>query len=120
MAFHVTLESNLKSIKKHGLVPKIGERSQKLGESCPAVYLFINIEECHNALSNWLGEEYDDIEEDLVILEVEIDECCFEIDTEGDVFFEIAVGEVINPSRILNIYQENLKYENGKIKCINY
>ena len=31
--YHVTTEENVKSILKNGLIPKIGERSQLVGET---------------------------------------------------------------------------------------
>lgn len=37
--YHVTTEENAKSILKNGLIPKIGERSQLVGETEKYVYL---------------------------------------------------------------------------------
>lgn len=37
--YHVTTEENAKSILKNGLIPKIGERSQLIGETEKYVYL---------------------------------------------------------------------------------
>ena len=43
MMYHVTPAKNLDSIKKHGLICKIGPRSQKIGEPISAIYLFPNL-----------------------------------------------------------------------------
>lgn len=58
--YHVTLLSNIKSIFKDGLLPKIGERSREIGEREEAVYLFPTIEDMEEALMNWLGDWYTD------------------------------------------------------------
>jgi hypothetical protein len=67
--YHVTLQSNLGSILKNGLIPRIGERSEKLNEK-PGIFLFPSVRDMENALLNWLGEEYEDIEEPLVSLKI--------------------------------------------------
>ena len=111
MAFHVTPKENIKSILKSGLIPKIGYRSQKINEDVPAVYLFTTIEECHNALLNWLGEEFEDVDE-LLILEVDIDDTYIELDNNGDIFFEIVVTKTVGVEKIKEIYTEdNKKFE---------
>jgi hypothetical protein len=57
---HVTPLDNLYSILSKGLEPKIGTRSQKIEEKTPAIYLFNSLDDCNNALMNWLGEEFDE------------------------------------------------------------
>lgn len=59
--FHVTPMENVQNIMEHGLVPKIGERSGAQGEETPAIYLFPTMDDMDNALSNWLGEWFEDI-----------------------------------------------------------
>ncbi|WP_346798108.1 hypothetical protein R5M92_04285 [Halomonas sp. Bachu 37] len=84
MYYHVTLKENLPSIQAHGLMPMIGRFSKELGETIPAVYLFPSAEACKNALLNWLGEAYEEHEEEtgvaceLVILELQPDACTLE------------------------------------------
>lgn len=58
--FHVTPMENVQNIMEHGLVPKIGERSGAQGEETPAIYLFPTMDDMDNALSNWLGEWFED------------------------------------------------------------
>ena len=55
ITYHVTPSSNLESIMREGLVPKIGDRSYKVDEQHPAVYLFPNMEEVENALMRRYG-----------------------------------------------------------------
>lgn len=62
--YHVTKTSNLKSIMKHGLIPQIGERSAELGES-EGVFLFKSEHDMNTALSQWLGDWYNDKEDEL-------------------------------------------------------
>ena len=67
--FHVTPKSNLESILTNGLIPQIGERSKEM-EIEPLVCLFASYEDCENALCNWLGESFDELEEELITLKV--------------------------------------------------
>lgn len=71
--YHVTPISNLNSIMKVGLIPKIGERSEGI-ESEPGIFLFPTYEDCETALGQWLGREFDEIEpyEELVTLKIEL------------------------------------------------
>lgn len=72
--YHATLEKNLKSIFETGLTPRIGVRSESLGETEERIYLFGNYDDCEHALGNWLGEEFDeeDPDERCYCLSVEI------------------------------------------------
>ena len=114
MAYHVTLESNLKSILSQGFIPSIGERSEKLGENEKAVYFFNSLQECDNALWNWLGEEFEDIEEDLIIIEVDIDKKWIQFDENGELFYETKVTENVGADRIVRILKES--YEEIKLQ----
>lgn len=70
IAYHVTPTKNLDAILSEGLLPKIGERSQMLGEKDEAIYLFPTKADVTNALLQWLGEMYDD-DEELALLEID-------------------------------------------------
>ena len=69
--YHVTTKTNMQKIKKQGLVPKIGPRSQLAGEVFPYVYLFDNYETMEDAVMNWLGDLFED-DEVLVLCEVRL------------------------------------------------
>ncbi len=114
MAYHVTPASNMKSILSQGFIPSIGERSENLGETEKAAYFFHSLEECDNALWNWLGEEFEDVDEDLVIFEVNIDEKWTVFDDSGQLFYEIKVTEKVEPHRIVKVLNEN--YEEIKLQ----
>lgn len=58
--YHCTTEDNMESITKKGLIPQIGERAKKLGETKKRIYLFPSYEDCETALESWLGEEFDE------------------------------------------------------------
>lgn len=63
--YHVTDVENLDSIFRDGLVPSIDplfEQRGETGESVPAVYLFTGEEVCRDAMSGWLGEEFDELD----------------------------------------------------------
>lgn len=106
MAYHVTLMSNLVSILDSGLIPQIGENSKELGETEDRVYAFIDKDSTENALLNWLGELYEEVDEDLVILEIDDSHFDFILDSNGDVFFECYAYNKIPPSAITKIISE--------------
>lgn len=103
IAYHITEKRNLASIQEKGLVPSVGPRSKDLGEPENVVYFFRSLEDVDNALLNWLGEWYEDYEDeiDLVILEVNLHG--FEFTQEA---FEYQVRETISPDRIQQIIEE--------------
>lgn len=102
--YHVTDVKNLDSILKNGLVPKIGSLSEQLGETGepkPAIYLFTSKEACVDAMGSWLGEAYDELDEETgeesrhVVLRVELGD---EEDSDEQVdeeFYEKVVYEPI-------------------------
>lgn len=95
-AYHATPARNLSSIQEHGLLPSIGSRSRMLGEELGAVYLFPSLEDLDNALSNWLGELFDE-EGSLALLQVDV----AGIDVEwGEVEYEILSFSTIPPANI--------------------
>lgn len=106
MAYHVTLMSNLASILDRGLIPQIGDNSKELGETEDRVYAFVNKVETENALLNWLGEIYEEVEEDLVILEIDDSHFEFIFDNNGNVFFECYAYNRIPPSAITKTISE--------------
>ncbi|MFY0516589.1 hypothetical protein ACOMCU_01975 [Lysinibacillus sp. UGB7] len=69
--FHVTPISNMDLILSVGLIPQIGERSEGVEEEA-LVCLFRTYEDCETALLQWLGEEFEELEEELVILKVQL------------------------------------------------
>ena len=114
MAFHVTLAENLQSIMSNGIEPRIGHNSIALGEVQKRVYCFIDKKSMEEALMNWMGEIYEELENDgkdveLIILEVD-NECLeFVLDDNGDLFFECYSYKTIDRSDILNIFSEDYK-----------
>lgn len=104
IAYHVTPAVNLPDILQAGLQPRIGVRSADLGELLPRVYLFADQEACDTALSGWLGDCFEDIPEDgLLVLLVDVTD----LTLQSDVGYEITCMDVIKPARILEIRDEN-------------
>lgn len=103
--FHVTPAENLASILTHGLVPSIGARSAALGEPTARVYLFTSREACEQALCNWLGEAFEDLEHGLVILELE----AVGITGQSEAPFEVACSDVVSPELIRRVLDEALE-----------
>ncbi len=115
--FHVTPKQNLNSILANGLIPQIGKRSEDIGESQEAIYLFPNFEEMDNALANWLGECFidDDEEEDLIILQIDLPEgfpVRREVDSNGDLFYEAYCTCDISEEHITAVYDEEYNLVN--------
>lgn len=65
--YHVASRANLEAITKEGLAPRVGERSARLGEAESRIYLFDSQASAEDALGSWLGDEYDD-DDELVLL----------------------------------------------------
>ncbi len=101
IAYHVTTLDNYNSIFKNGLIPNIGPRSESLGELIPRIYLFPDKTTCYDALSGWLGDEFDE-DDELMILQLDIKG----FKTTSDVDYELAISEFIPANRILNTYNE--------------
>lgn len=102
--FHVTRESDLESIMRQGLFPRTGERSELLGEPVPAIYAFPDKDALENAMLNWLGQEYEEYDGDLVYLEIETD-----ITFKKDVEWEVIFYDPIPVQDIKNVYSEDWK-----------
>lgn len=69
--FHVSSSINREMIQTKGLIVGIGPRSEKMEEAQPAIYLFKSVEDAEDAVSNWLGEEFDE-DEELDLYQVDI------------------------------------------------
>ncbi len=95
--YHISPSSNRRSILKNGLIPQIGNNSESLGEIEDGIYLFPSMDDLENALSNWLGELYDDDEIELDIFEVTLPE---NFPLESDVEYEVRSLTQIPPKYI--------------------
>lgn len=106
--FHVTPKDNLDSILSNGLIAQIGERSLEIRERQNAVFLFPNFEEMNNALYNWLGEAFEDI--DLIILQIDLPDdfpVYREVDSNGNDFYEVHCTCDISEEYITAVYDES-------------
>jgi hypothetical protein len=61
--YHITPSKNVRKILKRGLLPSIGDRSKKIPEELPAIYLFNNLNDLEDAVMNWLADEFNEDEE---------------------------------------------------------
>lgn len=103
IAFHVTPAVNWPGIARQGLLAQVGPRSECMKEQ-PSVFLFPDLESCHVALSSWLGDEFEDVPEDgLLILEVDISGLPYQQSVE----FEKEVVTDIPVDRILRVVGED-------------
>lgn len=109
--FHVTPISNLQAIRQHGLLPRIGERSQLLGEPVPRVYAFPTLADCECALGQWLGDCFNELEEetgmliDLVVLEIDKAQIPAEA-ISSTVSWELMIASVVPPEAIIRVWTE--------------
>lgn len=94
--WHVTPLSNVKAILEKGLLPAIGIRAQKIQEARAGVYCFKSGISLKNALTGWLGEEFEDTT--LCVLEVSVDVEIDDLLDEGH--FEVVLREPVSPGRI--------------------
>ena len=104
IAYHATEIANIESIRANGLVPQIGPRSSCI-ENTPGVYLFKNKEDYQDAMMNWLGDEFSDLDQGQIIV-LEVDIAGLALDEKG---YELISRERINQTRILRALTEDLE-----------
>ena len=68
--FHITRERDVAVILREGLRPRIGARAEQLRETA-GVFLFDSQASAEDAVANWLGDEFEE-DEQLVLLEVRL------------------------------------------------
>lgn len=96
-AYHVTPVENLSSILQNGLRPTVGTRSAKIKDEQSGIYLFPDLNSVNDAISNWLGDEFDD-ETELVLLKIDI--TGLENHISSSVEYELVANRPISPDRI--------------------
>ena len=101
MIYHVTTADALPSIFEEGIQPRIGPRSEVLGEAERAIYAFATAEAVEDALCGWLGEA---LPEDAEIAVLEID---MEAAPEAG-SFEVVLLEAVPASLIVRVLDESL------------
>lgn len=109
MFYHVTPTENVSRIMSEGLVPQRGPRSVQL-ESEDGIYLFKTMEGVENALSNWLGEEFEEDDVSLTLLGVELPpEAQRRLNEQGDdhASYEVVVTTPI-PAQYIQIISEDI------------
>jgi hypothetical protein len=67
LLWHITSKRNLKSIKKHGILPKI---PADMTDEKEGVYLFKSYHDAEDAVVNWLGDRFDE-DDDLVAIGID-------------------------------------------------
>lgn len=95
IVYHVTPTKNLSKILKQGLIPRVGDRSQKIAGEEEGIFTFPDKESAENAVMNWLGDEFNE-DEELSLLAINIDG----LKTTKGADYEIIIKDKIDPSRI--------------------
>lgn len=99
---HVTTASAANSILTHGLRPAIGPRSAQLGEAVPAIYFFTSESALKAASDNWLSEAFEDVEEPLVVLVVDVSAQAVQVDPIAA--FEAVVSVPVAAAAVVRAY----------------
>ncbi len=99
---HVTTSSALESIRSHGLQPAIGPRSAAFGETVPSIYFFTSGSALRAANDNWLSEAFEDVEEPLVVLVVDVSAQAVHIDPAAA--FEASVTVPVAAAAVVRAY----------------
>lgn len=100
--YHVTPTRNVFDILEQGLLPSIGPRSQELGEELPRIYVFTRLDALEDALSNWLGEAFDE-DEPLSIPDLLVDDS---IVTIPENLYEAYIMNTLSPGCIVQVVGE--------------
>lgn len=99
--YHVTPASNLPGIHRFDLQVQRGERAAKLNTEKAGIFLFTSKEAVKNALDNWLGEEFEDCPDSLLVLEIELPD---DFKLEQEVEYEKIARSFIPVKFFKNIY----------------
>lgn len=97
VVYHITPAQNLRSIMQHGLKPQVGDRSVKLSNELTAVYCFPDKSSLEDAMTNWLGDEFDE-DEQLALLSINTSNLQGSYTPNAE--YEVAITSVIPPSNI--------------------
>jgi len=102
LAYHITFKHLLPSIQNKGLLPN---KPEDYAGELKGVFLFKTIDDAENALTNWLGERIEDLEEKAGF---EFEELLLTIDISNlncinGAGYELVCLNVIPPNRIINI-----------------
>ena len=97
VVYHVSPTTNRASILSKGLIINIGKNSENFGENTEGIYLFPTMDDLENALENWLGELYEDDDEELDIYKITLPE---NFPLEMDVDYEFRSLVNIQPQHI--------------------
>lgn len=101
--YHITPEHNVPDIQKNGLQPRMGANSQEIGETIPAVHVFLDKETVEDALMNWDTMDWHDGEEDLSIITMRVPTDIL-VRPKGAMMGGVAeIRQVIPPSMITSI-----------------
>lgn len=101
--WHVTPTRNVFGILEEGLKPCVGERSQALGEDTARVYVFTDALALEDALTNWLGEAFDEEEAlSVLLLDVVPERVLVPQD-----LFEAYIMDTVEPACIVSVTPEH-------------
>lgn len=110
--WHVTKRSSVASIIRNGLIPRVGPRSRSAKEVASAIYVFPDSISLEDAMTNWLGDEYEDIPISLLELTVPADWI-----THHTVRWEATIDRRVPPDHIkvlvIDMDEWNGKYPGG-------
>lgn len=104
--YHITRDTNLPAIRRDGLVPQLGPNSQAIGETSPAVHVFLDYDTLTDAIMNWDTMDWFDDEPDLSMLTLKIPKSWVYSPREVSPILSRGTGEiyrVVPPSMITSI-----------------
>lgn len=104
--FHVTQAVNVDAILRDGLRASRGPRSEQI-EDDDRVFVFDSRASAEDAVGSWLGEEFDE-DEELVLLSIESKGLDLEPSFDDEESFEWSSQDDISPSRISTVSDSNL------------
>lgn len=100
--WHVTPTYHIFDIMEQGLRPGIGPRSQELGETVSRIYVFTEQAALDDALTNWLGDVFDETEAlSILVLDVAPERVIV-----PDNLFEAYILDTVEPACIVRVVPE--------------
>lgn len=108
--YHITESINTPTILKQGLVPQIGPRAKEFGETQAAIYLFNSINDAETALYQWLGDWYNNLENEKGV-NISLDILQIQLNPKNYMLSPMFAYETICyshiPTSCINVYKNN-------------
>lgn len=100
LLYHVTSHKNIDSIKKRGLIPRLGTNAKACGETKHVIWCFPSKQLMNDALGGWFEDLCDD-DNGMDCIVIDVPNHYVENST---VEYEKIITQLVSPKHIIKIY----------------